>query len=712
MELARVDATVEILEQVATTTLDIHLRNSTGRRLEAELLVPVPDRAVVRGLDFNGSGSEPTARLLPREEARRLYDSIVAKLRDPALLEFVGYNLIRSSVFPVEPNGTQTIRLTYESLLPADGERVDYVLPRSESLAKTVPWNIQVKIKSKRPIATVYSPSHELTEQVATAVDGKQHVVSTSVSKSAQSEPGAFRLSYLLGDDTLSASLIAYPDSANGGYFLLLAGIPSREGDDTSEPTSVKREVTLVLDRSGSMSGDKLTQVRQAAMQIIAGLDDDERFNIIAYNESVEQFSPEPVAKNSNTEEAARSYLSALKPRGGTNIHDALLEALRPEPRDGVLPIVLFLTDGRPTTGNTSEKAIRELATDSNPYQRRVFTFGVGVDVNSPLLENIAFQTRGTSTFVLPGEDIELKIATVFRRLSGPALALPALQVIGEDGNPALGRVSDVLPAQLPDLFDGDQLVLLGRYVGNEPVKFQLQGSAEGKTRTFEFEFSFDQANTRNAFVPRLWAGRKIGILIDAIRSSGADTDPSLANNNQELIDEIVKLSTEFGILTEYTSFLAEEGTPLNRRADVLETAAMNLQQRAVESRVGAAAVNQDINNSMLKSFKCVSDNNKYLDANLGRVAITTVRQLADCAFYLKGNTWIDSRLVDKSAAEMRPKREIQFGSDAFMELARRLAQQGRQASVALNRDTLLLVDGQPVLIRVDGLNGSDVNAK
>ena len=158
VQIQKVDVRVEVVEQVATTTMDIGLYNPSGRRLEAELLVPVPDGAVVRSFTFQGAAAEPTAQILPHEEARRIYNEIVAKIRDPALLEFAGYNLVRSSVFPVAARGTQKVRLVYEHLLPADGNRSDYVLPRTESLAYDVPWSIRVTLKSKRPISTVYSP--------------------------------------------------------------------------------------------------------------------------------------------------------------------------------------------------------------------------------------------------------------------------------------------------------------------------------------------------------------------------------------------------------------------------------------------------------------------------------------------------------------------------------------------------------------------------
>ena len=689
VQISAIDVGVVIVDQVATTTMDISLRNPTNRRLEAEMVVPVPDQAVVRSFDFQGSGAEPSAKLLPREEARRIYDSIVQKLRDPALLEFIDFNLIRSSVFPVEANGTQKVRLTYESILAADGARVDYVLPRSESFDYRVPWNISVRIKAGQPIATVYSPSHPLE----TVPGPNERIVSARVPKSASTEPGAFRLSYLRQNEELTASLVAYPET-NGGYFLLLAGLPSHLA---KQKESIKREVTMVVDRSGSMNGEKLQQVKEAAKQIVAGLEAGEAFNIITYNEVVERFSPQPVIKNDETESAAYDYIASIRARGGTNIHDALLESLRPKPGAGMLPMVLFLTDGRPTIGQTSEKIIRNLATKANVYQRRLFTFGVGLDVNSPLLENLADQSRAKATFVLPQEDVEVKVAGVFKKLSGPVLDSPVLR-IGGSGSSSMGRVTDLLPNRLPDLFEGDQLVLLGRYVGAQPLKFELKGNYAGKPKTFKFKFDLKSATTKNSFVPRLWAGRKIGILVDAIRSSGADpaaaaSDPKL----KELVDEIVRLSTEFGILTEYTAFLAREGTDLSQKDTVLSEAVTNFQRRAIDARIGAAAVNQDINSIYQKSAKWGNRRNGYFDDNLNRVEVTSVQQIADLAFYRKSDRWIDSRLVDKTAA---PNTTIEFGSAEFMTLARKLAAEGRQGSIAFNRDTLLLIDGQQVLIK------------
>jgi len=709
VQITAVDVLVKVNGQVATTTMDIALSNPNASREEAELIVPVPDGAVVRGFTFQGAGKEPTAELLPRDEARRIYDSIVAQVRDPALLEFMGYNLVRSSVFPVEARGTQKLRLTYELLLKADGDRIDYVLPRSEALDYKVPWNITVQIASKRAISTVYSPTHKLDVTRPAAVGKKPSAnrVTAKLAKDAVREPGPFRVSWLLeGRDGVSASLFAYPDSkGDGGYFLLLAGLPvtppKLENVRFAQP--LKREVTIVLDRSGSMRGEKLDQVREATLQILAGLEPGEMFNIIIYNGNVDSFAKAPVKVGKKSVAAATKFLNNMRASGGTNIHDALREALRPKPTDGALPIVLFLTDGLPTMGNTSELAIRELAEKSNPHKRRVFAFGVGVDVNTPLLEGIARATRATTTFVLPKEDVEVKVAATFKRLSGPVLAEPKLYALWP--NESYMPLVEALPSELPDLFEGDQLVVLGRYSPSKPMVFLLSGNYLGATR--EFKFNFDPAKlatTRNAFVPRLWASRRIGVLVEAIRALGANSQPQRPGpatpdpRMKELVDEIVRLGTEFGILTEYTSFLAREGTDLGDLA-ANELVAREMFFRRNATRSGKSSMNQEWNGKFQSSQKVLNARNWYWNEKLEQVQVANVQQANDRAFYNRNGQWVDSRLVEKEG-KLKDVQEVKFGTPEFRKLMERLIAEGRQSSVALRGDILLEVDGKAVLVK------------
>ncbi|MCA8967957.1 MAG: VWA domain-containing protein, partial [Planctomycetes bacterium] len=194
----------------------------------------------------------------------------------------------------------------------------------------------------------------------------------------------------------------------------------------------------------------------------------------------VATFAAGPVRRTRESVLAARAYLAAIRPTGGTNVHDALLEALRQPHTEGTLPIVLFLTDGLPTVGRTSEVEIREMVAKANVAGRRIFTFGVGNDVNVPLLDRISDATRATATYVLPDEDVELKVAKVFRRLYGPVLADVELEVVGPDGAVDTRRVRELMPERVPDLFEGDQLVLLGQYRGEEPLRFRLSGNFLG----------------------------------------------------------------------------------------------------------------------------------------------------------------------------------------------------------------------------------------
>ncbi|MCL4198310.1 MAG: VWA domain-containing protein [Phycisphaerales bacterium] len=717
--IEKVEGRVRILDATATTTLEVSLRNASPRQAEAVLLLPVPDGAVVGSFLFEGASTEPTAQVMRRDEARRLYDAIVAKVRDPALLEFAGYNLIRSSVFPIEAGGTQKIRLTYEHLLPVDGDRVDYLLPRSESLDRRAPWHVEVDVQSKEPVSTVYSPSHTLE----TERRSPNHL-SIRIAESSRLDPGSFRLSYLRERHGVTASLYAYPDpKIEGGYFLLVAGLPAdavKARDEDVAARGVKREVTLVIDRSGSMAGVKMDQAKAAALQVLEGLDEGEAFNIIDFSTTVSMLAAKPVEKNSKSAAAARVYLDMMRAGGGTNIHDALVEALKVhETTEGRLPLVLFLTDGLPTVGRTSEVDIRELVEKGNPQGRRIFTFGVGHDVNVPLLDRLSDATRAVSVYVNPEEDVELKVAQTFRRLSGPILANAALDTIDAQGEVATGAaVRELIPSALPDLFDGDQLIVLGQYRngggegGHAPIRFRLAGEFLGEEKVFEFEFDLESATTRNAFVPRLWASRRIAYLVDQIRQAGAASGaaPHVANapifddpRYRELAEEILRLSTEFGILTEYTAFLATEGTNLSDWNSLQATCNSILDGRAVQERWGMGAVNQGVNFNEQKVQSKVNYQNAFVDEKLNRVEIASVQQVCDRAFFKRGAQWIDSQLVTETAAQseaIEPDETIEFGSAEHIAILHRLIEQNRQGVLSLSGDIMLRFDGRNILIR------------
>lgn len=737
VEMKSVDVSASLGAGVATTTMRITLTNTSHRPQEAKLLVPVPDGSVVRSFVLEGLGDEGLATMLPREEAVRIYTDIVRRMKDPGLLEFAGTGLVQSSVFPVPAGGEQSLNLTWERELDRDGSRVDYFLPRTAALEETgVAWTIALEIAAARPISTVYSPSHEL------AVERKapDRVKVTVTPASIKNDTGTVRISYLLeAAEGVAASLMAYPDpevasgpDGMGGYFMLLAGLPAEAQKDRQ----VKREVILVIDRSGSMRGEKMEQAVEAARQVIEGLADGEAFNIVDYSDTIEVFAEKPVMKSDKTMAEAREYLETLRPHGGTNIHDALLTALRQEPTAGALPMVLFLTDGLPTVGKRSEVDIREGAKGANVHGRRVFTFGVGVDVNAPLLTAVAKASRATSTFVLPEEDVEVKVGSVFKRLSGPILSAPRLVAIGADGEPDPKLIREMMPADLPDLFEGDQLTALGQYMREDPLQLRLEGEYLGEPKAFEFTFDVKKlATTDSAFVGRLWAARKIGSLLEQIRLAGAEAPqygrPAPESPGmKELVEEIVHLSMKWGILTEYTAFLAVEpgmvdegemarldafvgeeyadytrgfsNAPGRAAAPAGESAGMILRERALGERAGAGAVQQQMNLGRLATADKLETRNTLYSIGVAgrdvqRVEFDTIRQLNDKTMFKRSDRWVDSALLEQAEAE--PQRIVEFGTPEFDTLLLELVKKNQQAALALGGEIYLLVDGERVLV-------------
>lgn len=691
--VSAIDVSVKINDRHATTTMTLSLHNPERQQQESVVIIPVSHQASIRQFGLEGAHGKFPAKLIPRDEARKIYDDIVRRSLDPALLEFAGSGLVKSSVFPVPAGGQARVRLVYEEMLETDNGRSDYQLLRSESPGHTVPWNVRIDWSLSQPIAAIYSPSHDFKQK---RINHKR----IQLQSHQTMQPGPVRVSATRQEpDHASASLVSYPDAPNkhrSGFFLMLLTPPAAKIKKV-----VNREVTLVIDKSGSMAGEKMDQALNSARQVIEGLHDNESFNIIVYNEAVEMFSPRPLVRSRENLLAARRYLSSVRVSGGTNIHDALQTAISQKPTPDTLPLILFLTDGIPTIGETREKKIRNAIAANNRHHRRIFTIGVGVDVNTPLLSRLADDSRARATYVLPKESVELKVAQVFRRLSGPVLSEPILKASDN-------RVSDLLPASLPDMFAGDQLVVLGRYrQGKHPAKpihFTLVGQDGSGKRQFKFKLSTRKASKANSHVPRLWATRKIAILTEALRDLGADQASQVDMNDpkvRELVDEIVRLSTEHGVLSEYTAFLARDGMVFNRHMHrrAIHEASNQLHHKAVQTRSGAASVNQDWNIGKAKSAQRLNFSNTYLNHQLKKAEINEVRQVADKAFYRHQNEWVDAGLAGKDL-DQTPTRTIKVSSPEFQQIVTRLVAENRQSCLALGENIRVIIDDTSYLIQ------------
>lgn len=700
-----------IRDAAASTTLDIVVRNSGNRVAESVVVFPLPFDAAVTAMELEGLGSEGVAKLLPRDEARRIYDSIVRRVQDPALVEFAGWNLIRTSVFPVQPGGTQRVRISFDHLLEVDGDRIDLLLPRSETMQPTLSWSITVDAASDRPIVEAYSPTHPLEVR---RLDERRVQITANAPRPV---PGPFRLSLLrapeaLGNPLTASILLSLDPAGGGGHFLIFGGLDPRTVRAAHADRRVPRELILVIDRSGSMRGPKMTQARDAALALVDALHDGDFVNVIDFSTTVNALYDSPRELNATTRDEARRYLGRIAPSGGTNIHDALVEALGQKASSAPLRTVLFLTDGLPTVGRTLEGDIRAAVERGNRHNRRVHAFGVGLDVNAPLLDRLGDLTRGSTTYVTPEDSIVQAAKRLVRVLDGPALLAPALSSFGPSG------IADVLPASLPDLHPGDQMVILGRYVEGQPVKVRLEGTLatpeggpEGTRVTREIVIDPSGATVRNAFVGRLWATRQIALLTDEVRqltAPGNPAGPASPNDPRlrELTDQIVALSLRWGILTEYTSFLAVEAGGPGGGGAPAPIAARELRERtweqldalAVQARSDSAGVAQGMNYSLRKGQAALNLDNCFKDSQLRDVTTTQVCQVADRGFFKRGDAWVDGTLM--AGEKLEPKRTVEFGSPEYQDLLELLARAGRQAVLGLAGDVYLDVSGETVLVR------------
>jgi Ca-activated chloride channel homolog len=531
--------TVEIVDQVAITTLEQTFRNHTDRALEATYLFPVPKGATVDKFTMWVAGKEQGGELLDAKHANKVYTDIVRRTQDPGLLEYLGNSLMRLKVFPVPPKGDQKVKISYKSIAPKDGSLVEYVYPLKTDGKGTrtlEEFAVKIHIQSQHAIHNIYSPTHSIT----TTRKGDKDVMIDFERNQAMLDKD-FQLFYGFGDKDIGLTPLLYkPIAAEDGYFMFLVS-PQVEMAQKRLP----RDLVLVLDTSSSMSDIKMAQARKALKFCLGELQEQDRFAVIKFSTTVTPFRDKLVPANKDYLDAATKWVDGLKVSGGTAILPALDEALGMRTDDASRPFtVIFFTDGLPTVDETNTDVIVKKTVAKNSANTRIFTFGVGDDVNAAMLDQLAEQTRAVSTYVRPAEDIGDKVASLYGKISHPVLTDVKLAV-GENI-----RLHEIYPPKLPDLFHGNQLVVIGRFTGFGHTAVRLTGMVGSERKEFIYELTFPEKtanDTGKDFVEPLWARRKVGFLLDQIRVNG---------EKKELIDEVVVLAKRYGIATPYTSYL------------------------------------------------------------------------------------------------------------------------------------------------------------
>jgi len=566
----RIDGRVR--DQVAEVQVSQTFHNPGSFQLEAEFLFPLPEEGAIQNFVLMVDGRELTGRLLRKDEARRIYEDVVRSKRDPALLEYMGRGLYRTSVFPIPPGADRKVTMRYTQLCKRDRDVVAFSYPLGTQKFTTKPIErliVSASIQSREAIKSVYCPS----DDVAIQRFGDREV-RVSLERRDILPSNDFRLVYTLADGAFGASVLSVrPTDSDDGYFMVLASPEVKPPDTRPLP----KTVVFVIDRSGSMAGKKIEQARKTLKTVLNNLRDEDLFNIVVYDDRAESFKPELQRYGRGVRDEAERFVDNIREGGSTNIDSALKTALAMVQDTSRPSYILFLTDGLPTAGETRELSIAENCRQANARRARIFCFGVGYDVNARLLDRLSGGNSGTSEYVKPDEDIETHVGRFYSKMTSPVLADIHVELAGVD-------VNRTYPRDIPDLFEGTQLVWAGRYRQSGRTTVRVTGKVGGERRSLEFpaELAVASYGSSYDFVERLWAARRLGDLIDQIDMHG---------QNRELVDELVSLSTKYGILTPYTSFLADERVQIYALSENRQRAHDSL--RELEQVDGSSGVRQ-----------------------------------------------------------------------------------------------------------------------
>jgi Ca-activated chloride channel family protein len=670
---------VEINGQVAVTAIDQEFYNPTAWRLEGYYLFPMPANAVIKKFSMYIDDKEMEAELLDANKAKEIYEDIVRKQRDPALLEYVGNGMFKARIFPIEPHSKKRVKISYRELLNKDNGTIEYIYPLNTEKFSAKPLkdvSINVEIDSPENLKNIYCPTHE----AEIARKGEKRAV-VSFEETNTKPDIDFKLYYSTDNAQLGFSLLSYKkDRDEDGYFLL--SLSPGFGSEDTEIT--EKDITFVLDVSGSMAGQQLTQAKKALLFCIGNLNKGDRFEIIRFSTEAEAVFNEFAAVNEKNLDQAREFIDDLKAIGGTNIDEALNLALKMEKRQDRPYMIIFITDGKPTIGETQEDLLVKKIKNANTSGTRIFTFGIGNEINTHLLDKITGLTRAYRSYISPGEDIEIKISNFYANVQSPILTDIELD-FGRNI-----RVSKTHPGNLPDLFKGSSLILLGRYQGDGDAAVVLTGRIKNKKKTFNFsardgfKTASDPDSEKNDFIPPLWAARRIGYLLDQIRLHGQD---------KELVDEVTGLAREYGIITPYTSYLIVEDERDNVRRQTIREEDQTLAQIAGRDRAFDKKGEEEY--SVMSKSKSGGDSvraskevqqmnvaSNYAQArpgesrldfkdSEGRVQDVTaqVKNIQGRAIYNVGKIWVDSRVQQQKNRRIN---RIQFASAGFFDLLKK----------------------------------------
>ncbi|PYP47010.1 MAG: hypothetical protein DMD50_05805 [Gemmatimonadetes bacterium] len=671
IEKVRSAVQVTVTGRAARVTVEEWFRNGGALLDEASYLYPLPGEAVFSDFSLWQGDRELKGEPMDAAQARAIYEEIVRRKRDPALIELAGHGLLRARVFPIGAGETRKITLRYTQMLDRVGDAWRFRYTAGTGAGAAASSSFRMQVDSAARFGDPYSPTHRLSTSRS-----DDRILLTLADSNTR---GDLELFLPLTRNLVGMSLVTSQPVGEDGFFMLLLA-PGR-----TETPSLRRDLVAVLDVSGSMSGDKLDQAKAALAQLLGTLRSGDRFRVVTFGSGVRRYAVGWTDVSADNVRAAQEWVRRVDTDGGTNIAGALTEAFAEPPADGRLGVVVFLTDGMATVGETDPERIADQAERGRgPF--RVFAFGIGYDVNTYLLDRLTERARGVTEYIRPGGDIEQAVGSLAAKVASPVLTDLAVRADGVE-------LYDLQPHTLPDLFGGDELVVFGRYRGAGSPKGVPDGPGErvvtvtGRRSEREERFStgarFGSEQPGTDYIQQLWAARKAGALSSDIRLHG---------QNPEIVNELKRLALRYGILTEYTSYLVQEPNQVVNNRLMREYRAPAPQDQAGADAVQRSRAEKALSGSLHLEAVVVTAAADSVSAR-GAAMQNRTQRIGGRMFVWRDSVWTDIAHGDS----LRVVRVVAY-SDAYFALLRALPELVQPATL----EPAVLVAGRRVSIKIE----------
>jgi Ca-activated chloride channel family protein len=642
--------TVTIDDNHVITHVEQEFYNPQSFTVNGRYLFPVPPEAILSRFQATLDGQPQSFTRQDANTTNAALINTIGQRRDPSLLQYVDWETIAFNL-TLAPGSTRRMSLDFEQVLAPIGGLLHYRYILGTERYTSQPLedvSIRVELTSSGDLSSLYSPSHQVNTERISSTQARVTWQAQNVQPTED-----FDLFFAPSEGGFGGGLLTGKREGQD-HFLFIFAPESQTADQASLP----KDIVFVIDRSGSMSGGKLEQAQKALHYIVDNLNAGDRFSIVGFDDEMSSLSTSLLPIDSSSLDQARQFVNALAPRGSTDLARALQTGLHiftaSEARSNAVRLVVFLTDGLPTAGETNESTINELAAQANrEVEARLHVFGVGYDVNTHLLDRLANDNGGSVTYVQPGEDLELALSSFYQQIASPVLTHVQIEFEGM-------QVEDQYPQHLPDLFRGSSLLLTGRYHATaNDVTVRVRGQVGDQTREYVYHYQLDRTGGHD-FVPRLWATRKVGALLDRVRVEGS---------SPALIEEIQGLGLGYGIATPYTlnAIAAQTDGLVSRGYMDLYSDSINLNQVSGQTSVQARVQNQYYQGAVQADAATGAN-----VLNRGRFSLAQLSNQSIDLGLLKGkvdtNTAVDDAWI---AQNIKADRQIAFGSDEYFALAK-----------------------------------------